>query len=166
MSQTALGARDTAAPGRKAGASSATPRRGPRGRRRAQHPWWFALPAIAVFAAFFLVPNLLNFFYPFTNWSAFHSSISFAGLANFRTILHDGSLQLALRTTLEYAVGVAIFQNAFGLILALLLEKDSRSTAASGRSSSCRCCCPRSRSATSSRRCSTRTARSTPCCPT
>ncbi|HEU5428413.1 MAG TPA: sugar ABC transporter permease [Actinocrinis sp.] len=91
-----------------------------------QHPWWFALPALAVFAAFFLVPALLNFFYPFTNWSAFHTSISFTGLSNFSTIAHDGSLQLALRTTLEYAVGVAIFQNCFGLILALLLEKDTR----------------------------------------
>jgi raffinose/stachyose/melibiose transport system permease protein len=89
-------------------------------------PWWFALPAVAVFSAFFLVPNLLNFVYPFTNWSAFHSSISFAGLSNFRTIAHDGSLQLALRTTLEYALGVAIFQNVFGLVLALLLERDSR----------------------------------------
>lgn len=107
-------------------------RRGPRAagaagtRRGSQHPWWFALPAIAVFAGFFLVPNVLNFFYPFTNWSAFHSSISFAGLSNFRAIAHDGSLQLALRTTLEYAVGVALFQNAFGLILALLLERDTR----------------------------------------
>jgi raffinose/stachyose/melibiose transport system permease protein len=97
-----------------------------RARRGSQHPWWFALPAVAVFAAFFLVPNVLNFFYPFTNWSAFHTSISFAGLSNFRTIAHDGSLQLALRTTLEYAVGVALFQNAFGLILALLLERDTR----------------------------------------
>jgi len=110
----------------RARARPPAPRRGPRVRRRSQHPWWFALPAIAVFAAFFLLPNVLNFFYPFTNWSAFHSSISFAGLSNFRAIAHDGSLQLALRTTLEYAVGVAIFQNAFGLILALLLERDSR----------------------------------------
>jgi raffinose/stachyose/melibiose transport system permease protein len=100
------------------------------GRRRrkaaAQHPWWFALPALAVFAAFFLLPNILNFFYPFTNWSAFHNSISFAGLSNFSTIAHDGSLQTALRTTIEYAVGVAIFQNGFGLVLALLLEQDTR----------------------------------------
>lgn len=133
-----LDAARNAASGREAGASAGASRlrrrggrpfTGPRGggaKRRVQHPWWFALPALAVFAAFFLVPNVLNFFYPFTNWSAFHSSISFAGLSNFRTIAHDGSLQLALRTTLEYAVGVAVFQNGFGLILALLLEQDTR----------------------------------------
>ena len=51
--------------------------------RRPRHgpPWWFALPALGVFAAFFLLPNLLNFVYPFTNWSAFHSGISFAGMS-------------------------------------------------------------------------------------
>jgi raffinose/stachyose/melibiose transport system permease protein len=112
---------------RPGGRSEEPSRPGRRSRKAAaQHPWWFALPALAVFAAFFLLPNILNFFYPFTNWSAFHNSISFAGLSNFSTIAHDGSLQTALRTTIEYAVGVAIFQNGFGLVLALLLEQDTR----------------------------------------
>lgn len=96
------------------------------GRRRAAQPWWFALPAIGVFGAFFLVPNLLNFVYPFTNWSAFHTGIAFAGFSNFDTVLQDGSLLRAVRITLMYAVGVALFQNAFGLTLALLLERDTR----------------------------------------
>ena len=94
--------------------------------RRHGPPWWFALPALGVFGAFFLLPNLLNFVYPFTNWSAFHSSISFAGLSNFRTIAADGTLLRAIRITVCYAVGVAVFQNAFGLGLALLLERDTR----------------------------------------
>lgn len=94
--------------------------------RRADHPWWFALPALAVFGVFFLLPNLLNFVYPFTNWSAFHSSIGFTGLSNFRSILHDGSMLRDIRITLEYAVLVALFQNGFGLALALLLEQDTR----------------------------------------
>jgi len=112
---------------RPGGRTEEPSRPGRRSRKAAaQHPWWFALPALAVFAAFFLLPNVLNFFYPFTNWSAFHNSISFAGLSNFGTIAHDGSLQTALRTTIEYAVGVAIFQNGFGLVLALLLEQDTR----------------------------------------
>lgn len=95
-------------------------------RRTAAQPWWFALPAIAVFAVFFLLPNLLNFVYPFTDWSAFKSGVGFAGLSNFETIWQDGSLMRAIRVTVFYAVGVAIFQNAFGLGLALLLERDTR----------------------------------------
>lgn len=90
------------------------------------HPWWFALPAIAVFGGFFLLPNLLNFFYPFTDWSAYHSDVGFTGLDNFRAIADDGSLLRSLRTTLLYAALAALFQNGFGLALALLLEADTR----------------------------------------
>jgi ABC-type sugar transport system permease subunit len=113
-----------ARPARPGRARAALPGRLPRA--AVHHPWWFALPAIAVFTAFFLVPNLLNFYYPFTNWSAYHSSISFTGLGNFRSILDDGSLLRSLRTTVLYAVLAALFQNAFGLVLALLLEEDTR----------------------------------------
>jgi raffinose/stachyose/melibiose transport system permease protein len=73
-------------------------------RAAVHHPWWFALPAIAVFAGFFLVPNLLNFYYPFTDWSSYHADIAFTGLDNFRTIADDGSLLRAIRTTLVYAL--------------------------------------------------------------
>lgn len=102
------------------------PSRRNRLRGKANQPWWFALPALAVFGVFFLLPNLLNFVYPFTDWSAFHSRIGFVGLSNFSTILHDGSMARDIRITLEYAVLVAVFQNGFGLALALLLERDTR----------------------------------------
>jgi raffinose/stachyose/melibiose transport system permease protein len=95
-------------------------------RAAVHHPWWFALPAVVVFAGFFLLPNLLNFFYPFTNWSAYHPDISFTGFDNFTTIADDGSLLRAIRTTLVYAALAALFQNVFGLVLALLLEQDTR----------------------------------------
>jgi raffinose/stachyose/melibiose transport system permease protein len=90
------------------------------------HPWWFALPAVVVFGGFFLLPNLLNFWYPFTDWSAHHSEIRFLGLDNFRRVIDDGTLWRAVRITLVYAVLAAFFQNLFGLVLALLLERDTR----------------------------------------
>ncbi|MFE2940919.1 carbohydrate ABC transporter permease [Streptomyces sp. NPDC059255] len=95
-------------------------------RAAVHHPWWFALPAVVLFVAFFLVPNLLNFYYPFTDWSSYHPDIAFTGLDNFATIAEDGSLVRAIRTTLVYAALAALFQNGFGLGLALLLEQDSR----------------------------------------
>jgi raffinose/stachyose/melibiose transport system permease protein len=121
-----------APPHRKAPAPSGAPRQkkqqnvGRLPRAAVHHPWWFALPAIVVFAAFFLVPNLLNFYYPFTNWSSYHADIAFTGLDNFKTVAKDGSLLGALRTTLLYAALAALFQNGFGLVLALLLEQDTR----------------------------------------
>jgi raffinose/stachyose/melibiose transport system permease protein len=90
------------------------------------HPWWFVAPAMALLLVFFVLPNLLNFVYPFTNWSSYHASIGFVGLDNLRAIVEDGSLISSLRVTLVYAVLVALFQNLFGLLLALLLEHDTR----------------------------------------
>ncbi|MEU3936779.1 sugar ABC transporter permease [Streptomyces sp. NPDC029044] len=118
---------DTVVRTRKQPSAAGTPRGAGRIPRAAvHHPWWFALPALAVFAGFFLVPNLLNFYYPFTDWSSYHADIAFTGLDNFRTIAEDGSLLRAIRTTLVYALLAALFQNGFGLMLALLLEDDSR----------------------------------------
>ena len=108
------------------GSLAAAGARSTRSRQLRHQPWWFAAPAVMVFAIFFFLPNMLNFVYPFTNWSAFHAAISFNGLDNFRSVLGDGSLLSSLRITLIYAALVAIFQNVFGLALAVLLERDTR----------------------------------------
>ncbi len=99
--------------------------RSARRRRRQAHPLLFVVPAFLVIGVFFLLPTVFNAVYPFTNWSAFKSSINFVGLDNFRSVVTDGSLWPALRITVIYAVLVAIFQNLFGLALALLLEQDT-----------------------------------------
>jgi ABC-type sugar transport system permease subunit len=102
---------------------AATPRRRA---RRQDHPAWFLIPALVVLVVFFFVPTLFNFIYAFTNWSSFHSDIGFVGLDNFAALFGNGSLLNDLRITLVYAVLVAVFQNLFGLILALVLERDTR----------------------------------------
>jgi raffinose/stachyose/melibiose transport system permease protein len=100
----------------------ATKKRG----RDHDHPLWFLIPALSVLVVFFFIPTLFNFIYAFTNWSSFKSSIGFNGLDNFITLFNSGTLLNSLKVTLLYAVLVAIFQNLFGLLLALLLERDTR----------------------------------------
>lgn len=104
----------------------ATARRRPSPRERASHPLWFLVPAFVVLGVFFFVPTVYNFVYAFTDWSSFKSAISAVGFANFADLAHNGTLVKALRITLIYAVLVAIFQNLFGLCLAVLLERDTR----------------------------------------
>jgi raffinose/stachyose/melibiose transport system permease protein len=87
---------------------------------------WFLFPAYAVLLVFFFLPTLFNFIYAFTNWSAFHDDIQAVGLANIKAVLSNGALLSSLRTTVVYAVLVAVMQNGFGLGLALLLERDTR----------------------------------------
>ncbi|MCZ2261313.1 MULTISPECIES: carbohydrate ABC transporter permease [unclassified Isoptericola] len=95
-------------------------------RTRKNHPAWFLVPAFVVLGVFFFVPTIFNFVYALTDWSSFKASISFVGLRNFADLLSSGTLLASLRITLVYAVLVAIFQNLFGLLLALLLERDTR----------------------------------------
>jgi multiple sugar transport system permease protein/raffinose/stachyose/melibiose transport system permease protein len=87
---------------------------------------WFLLPAFAVLFVFFFLPPLFNFIYAFTDWSSFKSAINFAGVSNFVDLLGRGTLINSLWITLLYAAMVAVFQNVFGLGLAVLLERDTR----------------------------------------
>ncbi|HMR50111.1 MAG TPA: sugar ABC transporter permease [Arachnia sp.] len=90
------------------------------------HPAWFLVPAFIILGIFFLLPTIFNFVYAMTDWSSFKSEINFVGLRNVRDLLSSGALLSSLRITLVYAVLVALFQNLFGLLLALLLERDTR----------------------------------------
>lgn len=94
-------------------------------RPRHDHPLWFLIPALLVLTFFFFTPTVYNFVYAFTDWSSFKSEINFVGLGNFTDLLNNGTLLADLRITLVYAVLVAIFQNLFGLILALVFERDT-----------------------------------------
>jgi raffinose/stachyose/melibiose transport system permease protein len=93
---------------------------------RANHPAAFLVPAFVVLGVFFFLPTIFNFVYSLTDWSSFKSEIGFVGLQNFQDLVSSGTLLSSLRITLVYAVLVAIFQNLFGLLLALLLERDTR----------------------------------------
>ncbi|ANJ28722.1 ABC transporter permease [Agromyces aureus] len=83
------------------------------------------MPALVVLVVFFFIPTVFNFVYAFTDWSSFKSGINFVGWDNFVSLFSSGQLLGALWVTLVYAVLVAVFQNVFGLALALLLERDT-----------------------------------------
>lgn len=95
---------------------------------RQTHPRTFLVPAFVVLGIFFFLPTIYNFVYAFTDWSSFKSEINAVGFANIESLIKSGTLLASLRITLVYAVLVAIFQNFFGLLLALLLERDTKIT--------------------------------------
>ena len=90
------------------------------------YPLQFVIPAFVVLLIFFFIPTIMNFIYALTNWSAFGKTIDFNGVSNFVDLFRSGTLMRDLRITLVYAILVAIFQNTFGLILAVFLEEDTR----------------------------------------
>ncbi|MGN9911532.1 carbohydrate ABC transporter permease [Phytohabitans sp. LJ34] len=115
---------ETRVPERAAKPASA-PRRARGAINRSTHPMWFLAPALAILLVFFFLPTVYNFVYAFTDWSGFKAQINPVGFDNVEELAGSGTLFRALRTTVVYAVLVAIFQNVFGFALAVLLERDT-----------------------------------------
>ena len=82
-------------------------------------PWWFALPAMVLFAFVVLLPSARGVYYAFTNWDGLDPAYSFVGLDNFAAMFRDPDALQAIWHTLLIAVAITVIQNGFGLLLAL-----------------------------------------------
>jgi raffinose/stachyose/melibiose transport system permease protein len=97
-----------------------TPPAKPRaGRVRTAPPWWFALPALLLYAFIVLVPSVRGVYYAFTDWDGLDPNFAFIGLANFTSLRNDPNALQAIEHTLLIAVAITIIQNGLGLLLAL-----------------------------------------------
>jgi raffinose/stachyose/melibiose transport system permease protein len=88
-------------------------------RRYVGPPWWFALPAMALFAFVVLVPSARGVYYAFTDWDGLDPKFAFVGLHNFADMWRDPDAMQAIWHTLLIAVSVTVIQNLIGLLLAL-----------------------------------------------
>jgi raffinose/stachyose/melibiose transport system permease protein len=88
-------------------------------RRRGVAPWWFAVPALLLFAFVVLIPSVRGVYYALTDWDGLDPDFSFIGFGNFTQMLHDPQARQVIGHTLLIAVAITIVQNAFGLLLAL-----------------------------------------------
>ena len=91
----------------------------PTDKLRNMPPWWFALPAMVLFAFVVLLPSARGVYYAFTDWDGLDPSYSFIGLDNFAAMFRDPDAVQAIWHTLLIAVAITIIQNGFGLLLAL-----------------------------------------------
>ncbi|WP_432194285.1 carbohydrate ABC transporter permease [Streptomyces sp. bgisy027] len=96
-------------------------------RARTTPPWWFALPALLLFAFVVLVPSVRGVYYAFTDWDGLNPDFAFVGLDNFSAMLSDADARQAVWHTLLIAVSITIVQNALGLVLALGVNSAIRS---------------------------------------
>jgi len=91
----------------------------PRRRQLGAPPWWFAVPALLLFAFVVLVPSARGVYYAFTDWDGLDPQFSFIGLDNFVTMVDDPDALQAVWHTLLVAVAITVIQNGLGLLLAL-----------------------------------------------
>jgi raffinose/stachyose/melibiose transport system permease protein len=95
-------------------------------KKHVRYPLYFIIPALAIYVVLFVFPTLSGFFYSFTDWSSYSDKVSFIGLDNYRSLFTEGVLGLAIKNTLIYAFFVTIFVNLIGLMLALMLNGNSK----------------------------------------
>ena len=88
-------------------------------KKRSPYPYWFYLPAFAVFFVFFLLPTFSSFYYSLTRWTLFDSE--FIGLENFERFFQEPALTKGLTNTLIYAVVTSGLKVILGMALAVLL---------------------------------------------
>lgn len=88
--------------------------------------YYLIIPAFIFTLTIFIIPNILNFYYAFTDWSVYHSEVNFVGLRNFIELTKEGYIWRDLFTSIKYAGFISIVENLTTLALALALEKTSR----------------------------------------
>lgn len=91
---------------------------------RSPYPYWFILPAAAIYTALFLTPTVASFWFSLTRWDLF--TADFIGLDNFRQFFSEPFLVQGLVNTLIYAVVTSGLKSTLGLLLAVLLTSGLR----------------------------------------
>lgn len=98
------------------------------GRRTgSRHLWMFVLPAGVFYALVVLLPALQGLYYSMTDWDGLQSDWDFVGLDNFWHIFADPVSMKAITNTFIYATVTTVFENIFGLLIALALHSRIKS---------------------------------------
>lgn len=82
----------------------------------------FILPALFLFAVFWIAPLIQLFYYSFTDFNGVNYHYNFVGWKNYRSLFKDGTLWNAVKNTLLYAVMIVLGSNLMGLGMALILN--------------------------------------------
>ena len=98
-----------------------------RPRTRSFVPWWFALPAVVLFAALLIWPSVEGVVLAFQEWNGIAPERRFVGLDNLVGVFTDPDTYGAVARTILIALALLVTRNVIGLLLALALNTSVRS---------------------------------------
>ncbi len=98
--------------------------------RSVRAPAWFVLPALVIYGFVVLWSAGRGAVYAFTDWDGLSSHFNWVGWENFTDVFSADVGVAALRNTLIFAAVIMVFQNLFGLLLALALNSKVKSRGA------------------------------------
>lgn len=84
------------------------------------------LPALLLLMIFLIYPFAKGMFISFTNWNGYSQTYRIVGMQNYFNMLKDANVLNVIKNTFIYGVGSTVFQNIFGLMLALLVDQKIR----------------------------------------
>jgi raffinose/stachyose/melibiose transport system permease protein len=94
---------------------------------RGAYPYYFVLPALLLYVAFFIVPSVTGIGYSFTDWNSFSDEVNFVGAENFQRLFSPEERYLTyILNTLIFAVVTIVLKTVLGLGLAVLLHEGVR----------------------------------------
>jgi raffinose/stachyose/melibiose transport system permease protein len=67
-------------------------------KRRSPYPYWFVLPAAAIYAVLYLLPTVASFWFSLTRWDLV--TTTFIGLENYRQFFSEPFLLQGVGNTL------------------------------------------------------------------
>lgn len=85
-------------------------------------PLLFLLPALALYAVFFVFPFAYTLFLSFHQWDMISPDRTYVGLDNFRQLLRDEAFWTVMKNTVRYMLMTMPVSMTIGLTLALLTE--------------------------------------------
>ncbi|MFC4064489.1 carbohydrate ABC transporter permease [Actinoplanes subglobosus] len=89
----------------------------------------FAVPALALYGGFFLLPAVQGLRYATTDWDGYSAAFNDVGLANLTEVVSDDDLfRNALTNNLKFMLFVVLGQTALALLLAVLLAVRSKAS--------------------------------------
>jgi raffinose/stachyose/melibiose transport system permease protein len=88
----------------------------------------FAVPAIAIYGAFFVFPTLRTLWYGFMNWQGPSTEPAWVGLENYKSLIDDSVFRNSVSVSLKFMTVVVLAQVGISLFYSVKLVKNTKTT--------------------------------------
>jgi len=90
--------------------------------------WWFILPSLIGFLAFFLIPTVRGIYIGFTDWNLLRNEGEWQGASNYGEILGDDRFWNSMWVTLQYVVINIGSQTVLAIAIAVMMDRVVKSS--------------------------------------
>ena len=94
--------------------------------------FWFLLPALVGFVAFYLYPALRGVYISFTDWNLIANRGSWVGADNYDRLFNDRQVWESLKITFKYTVINIVTQTILAVAIAVLMDRLTKSVTIRG----------------------------------